>query len=347
MPLSPSRRTALIAALGFLPALVGGLLGFGAGSVVWFVVFEWNDEWLYQLQAVGAILGMSAAGSLYLIVWIGCARRVLVAMASLALLGYGVFYLCWCGWGDHARAVAAVGNVNGRIHRNWRCQVVGVDFSCRSSVSDEDLVHLRSFPQLQFLSLAVNYEDITDSGLVHLEGLSNLRHLDLKFTGVTSKGLVHIENLKSLQYLDVCHTQVDDAGLRHLERLRNLRYLDLGATAITDAGLRHLRELQSLEYLDLSSTSVSDEGIGDIMQLADLKRIDLSSTRITRNGIRRLQEALPGCDVKPVLVEIFPKSAEDNDDTHRPPEELGPLKQETDGARSSELDLLMVVLVVS
>ena len=60
----------------------------------------------------------------------------------------------------------------------------------------------------------------------------------------------------------------------HLKGLTNLKYLDLdGNTQITDAGLEHLKGMTSLRGVELMRTSVTDE------------------------GVKRLQEALPDCEI--------------------------------------------------
>ena len=66
----------------------------------------------------------------------------------------------------------------------------------------------------------LNGTRITDAGLVHLSGLTNLRDLWLTGTGVGLTG-----------------TGVTDAGLVHLSGLKKLEVLDLDGTGVTDSGL--------------------------------------------------------------------------------------------------------------
>ena len=67
--------------------------------------------------------------------------------------------------------------------------------------------------------------------------------------------------------------QITDAGMVHLKDLKNLEVLYLNHTRITDAGLVHLEGLTNLEYLNLEQTHVTDE------------------------GVKKLQEALPDCEI--------------------------------------------------
>ena len=46
---------------------------------------------------------------------------------------------------------------------------------------------------------------MTDAGLEHLKGLTNLQSLDLTFTKVTDAGLEHLKGLTKLQSLDLGH----------------------------------------------------------------------------------------------------------------------------------------------
>jgi len=65
----------------------------------------------------------------------------------------------------------------------------------------------------------------------------------------------------------------DDAA-SHLKALTTLRFLALGDTQITDAGLEHLEGMTSLKWLDLKGAQVTPE------------------------GVKKLQLALPECDIE-------------------------------------------------
>ena len=114
-----------------------------------------------------------------------------------------------------ADADAALKNLGAEIHRNDQGEVVEVD---------------------------LNFNDITDAGLVHLKGLPNLQNLSLFRTKVTDAGLVHLKGLTSLQTLNLYGTQITDAGLVHLKGLTGLQELYLFSTEITDAGVAELQK---------------------------------------------------------------------------------------------------------
>lgn len=61
---------------------------------------------------------------------------------------------------------------------------------------------------------------VTDAGLQHLSGLTNLEWLDLSGTAIGDGGLQHLSGLKNLQHLDLSRTRVGDT---EIERFRDFR----------------------------------------------------------------------------------------------------------------------------
>ena len=59
--------------------------------------------------------------------------------------------------------------------------------------------------------------NVTDAGLVHLKGLTELQKLWLSATKVTDAGLVHLTGLTNLQTLYLSSTDVTDAGVKKLQ----------------------------------------------------------------------------------------------------------------------------------
>jgi uncharacterized protein YjbI with pentapeptide repeats len=114
---------------------------------------------------------------------------------------------------------------------------------------------------------------VTDAGLEHLKGLTQLQELSLTDTKVSGAGLEHLKELTNLQRLDLMHTEVTDAGLEGLKELTNLKGLNLWGTKVTDAGLERLRGLTKLQWLNLLGTAV------------------------TADGVRQFQQALPNCKI--------------------------------------------------
>ena len=59
---------------------------------------------------------------------------------------------------------------------------------------------------------------MTDAGLAHLKGLTNLQELDLNSTDVSDAGLVHLEALTGLKQLGLVGTKVTITGVQRLRK---------------------------------------------------------------------------------------------------------------------------------
>ena len=89
---------------------------------------------------------------------------------------------------------------------------------------------------------------------------------DLARTQITDAGLEHLKGLTQLQALFLDSTQITDAGLVYLKGLTKLEFLRLQFTQITDAGLVHLKGLTGLQTLELSNTKVTDAGVAELQK---------------------------------------------------------------------------------
>lgn len=138
---------------------------------------------------------------------------------------------------------------------------------------------------------------ITDAGLVRLQGMTQLQWLELQYTQVTDAGLVHLERLTRLSCLNLYGTHITDDGLVHLRGLAQLQSLGLGGTQVTDAGLAHLRGLTRLVILYLHNTQVTDAGLVHLGGLTQLRQLKLVGTDVTDAGVQRLQKVLPKCNI--------------------------------------------------
>jgi hypothetical protein len=72
--------------------------------------------------------------------------------------------------------------------------VTGVDF--RRDATDEKLALVTRLDRVERLHSAG--DRVTDAGLVHLEGLTNISFLDLQNTRVSDAGLIHLKGLAKL-----------------------------------------------------------------------------------------------------------------------------------------------------
>ena len=163
-------------------------------------------------------------------------------------------------------------------------------------VSDEDLVHLHTLPNLEFLSLAKTA--ITNAGIRRLKPLLRLKELHLDYTALTDQCLPYLTGFRNLHTLDLKATAVSDQGLLQLEPLKkSLRMLYLMSTEIGDKGIQHLCFLKGLEGLILWDTPVTDLAIPILRQFNKLKFLDIQNTLISTEGRQELEACLPGCDL--------------------------------------------------
>ncbi len=159
------------------------------------------------------------------------------------------------------------------------------------NVTDEDLAYLASIPWAQNLSLGRT--EITDAGLRHLAGHSELEWVDVAYTKVGDAGLANLKAAKGLNHLIAEHTQVTDAAMDTIGGFRQLEILDLTGTNITDAGVAHLASLANLKELWLRGTRISDAGLEHLRGLKNLETLDVNETNVTAEGWGRLKKALP------------------------------------------------------
>lgn len=184
-------------------------------------------------------------------------------------------------------------------------------------ISQEQVAALKTLPNLRDLTLHV---ELDDPGTLDLHGLPDLVRLDLGSAAATDAALAGLEEMKNLTDLILDDSRVTDTGLFHLRTNRNLKRLSISGQPntgagqyefarigrpISDAGLAQLTGLTELEELNLSKTRVSDDGLEHIKGLTRLQKLNLNGTRVTHEGVKRLQHALPNCEItwKPLTMD--------------------------------------------
>jgi endonuclease YncB( thermonuclease family) len=167
--------------------------------------------------------------------------------------------------------------------------VVAIQFRANAGkVTDDDLVHLKQFPELRSVDIP-SKPLVTDAGLEHLVGLTQLEVLNLNWTKVTPEGVVRlVKDRTKLQGLELSGVKFRDDDLIDLKRLTELRALSLRASLVTDKGMGHLKPFTKLRVLSLMSTSIGDAGLEPLQGLTDLEDLDLDRTAITDAGLRHL-----------------------------------------------------------
>jgi hypothetical protein len=161
----------------------------------------------------------------------------------------------------------------------------------KAKVTDAGMVHLRGLTDLESVYLGDGMHiktGLTGASLAHLRGMTRLKELGLSHLSLADSDLAHLEDLADLESLDLSFTPVSDVGIAHLRSLRKLKYLNLNHTRVTDAGISELASLPALTRLDLRGTLVTDEALIPLAKIPSLDGLDLAGTAVTDSGLLRL-----------------------------------------------------------
>jgi hypothetical protein len=114
-----------------------------------------------------------------------------------------------------------------------------------TKVTDAGLEKVKDWPQLESLDLTET--EVTNAGLEKLKALPHLESLILNGSHqegnrVTDAGLAHLKGLSQLKVLSLSSEKITDAGLANLKGLSQLRELYLQNTQVTDQGVKELQE---------------------------------------------------------------------------------------------------------
>jgi Leucine-rich repeat (LRR) protein len=157
-------------------------------------------------------------------------------------------------------------------------------------VSDTGLAHLEGLTNLESFMLRGSNR-VTDAGVAHLARLTGLKELYLEDSRISDAGLADLKELTGLGTLNLARTQIGDAGLAHLERLTSLENLGLDGTKVTDAGLvRLLRGRTILKTLYLNDTQIGDVGLEVLKGKTGLVWLSLRNTHVSDVGLEHLRE---------------------------------------------------------
>ena len=91
---------------------------------------------------------------------------------------------------------------------------------------------------------------------------------------------------------------MSDAQIECFRGLTGFYQVNLSKTQITDTGLRVVADFVHLVHLDVSGTRITDSGLEHLKGLAQLQTLDIVDTQVTDEGVKKLQEALPNCDIR-------------------------------------------------
>ncbi len=157
------------------------------------------------------------------------------------------------------------------------------------------LRHLvQEFPEVDELSLgsmSSNGQQYDGCGLGQLEGLRNLKILDLSFNAIGETHAAEIGKLIHLEKLNLsCNETFGDTCAVAIEPLRNLVELDLERTMFGSAGLEAVEGLVKIQKMNLQITQVDDKGLKHLAALSELRELLLSYNSLDGSGLEFLQE---------------------------------------------------------
>lgn len=114
-----------------------------------------------------------------------------------------------------------------------------------TDITGTGLVHLKELRKLRRLGLIDT--SVTDASLAHLTELKALKEFALcsslaSAKRVTDVGMVHLSGLTNLTFLNLHGTAVTDAGLFLLGGLKNLETLRFHTTDVTDKGIEDIQK---------------------------------------------------------------------------------------------------------
>ena len=139
---------------------------------------------------------------------------------------------------------------------------------------------------------------ITDEGMRHLSGLTNLRQLRITSDKITDVSLVHLNGLSKLESLELYSPKIDGSGFAQLDQLKELRRLKLRHTNFQPENIRYLVTLTGLEDLDLGWTPIgSQRSLESLKILKELPRLKMLQFEGANENQEMFQEILPGVAV--------------------------------------------------
>ena len=115
----------------------------------------------------------------------------------------------------------------------------------------------------------------------------------------TDSDLKHIKEFSELRRLNLCGGEkITSVGLENLKGLRKLEELDLTFVQLTDNDLENIKELDQLRILKLNENyRMTDAGLEHVKGLSQLGQLELAGYGLSKEGIKKLQQALPKCQI--------------------------------------------------
>ena len=165
------------------------------------------------------------------------------------------------------------------------------------TLTSADLVHLSGLSGLRHLSLRLdNYPvaeqySIAEEGLAYLKGMKRLETLHLE-TGdeFQEESLVHLQELTSLRSLYLRSPNLGEEGLRIISQMSGIDALMIygsGQLKLDADGLAHLQAMPNLQVLNIGH-DITDDALAQVGKIKTLKVLFLQGVEITNEGFGHL-----------------------------------------------------------
>lgn len=111
---------------------------------------------------------------------------------------------------------------------------------------------------------------------------------------ITDEGVAHLKGLSELTDLKLHAAALTDRAVQHLADLGNLESVELSPIDLTDVGLAMIAEWQFVESLTIDAPQVTNDGILVLAALTRLRRLNIrDARRVTPRGVDQLKSVLP------------------------------------------------------
>jgi hypothetical protein len=182
-------------------------------------------------------------------------------------------------------------------------RIWGLDLR-HTKVTDDGLRHLEGLSQIQQLALGNDdprfrllvprpISPITDAGLIHLKGLTRLMNLHLDGLPITDAGLDALKDLPTLGGLYLSRTKIKGPGLGRLKSLPNLAGLYLDQSEINDEGLSFLAGASNLYVLSINGVGLTGKGLNALKGLPRLMQLEVNGSGLLDEEVLDFSKSKP------------------------------------------------------
>jgi beta-lactamase regulating signal transducer with metallopeptidase domain/Leucine-rich repeat (LRR) protein len=190
------------------------------------------------------------------------------------------------------------------LHLGLKRKRIDRDTIITQKFTNIDLVCLAKLKRLRWLQ---GINNVSDTGLKKLSGLTNMERFSFAATGLTDDGLKSLANMKNLDLLHINNEYpakasgagariLTDEGLRYLEDLKMLTYIQIDSdNNFSDSAIRRLRRgLPNLYTLNINRSNGQPTGMGARASARQPQRPTLIGRRpLTRSRTERTNRTRP------------------------------------------------------